>query len=181
MTQSEREKVKSEAAALIKKSGIYLNRQEEENLEITDFGLGDFYSQGLVLHTYVNTERACAKELAMFPGQTCVEHRHPPLGAGNPGKEETFRCRYGEMYLYVAGEATAGIKAKLPETKNGYTAFCEVVLRQGDQYTLAPDTLHWFQAGPQGAVVSEFSSHSDDGSDIFTDPAVVRSGSPTAG
>ena len=30
------------------------------------------------------------------------------------------------------------------------------------------------QAGPQGAVVSEFSSTSDDESDIFTDPHIKR-------
>lgn len=26
-----------------------------------------------------------------------------------PGKEETFRCRYGTVYLYVDGEPTDGI------------------------------------------------------------------------
>ena len=43
-----------------------------------------------------------------------------------------------------------------------------------NQYTLPPDTLHWFQAGPEGTVVSEFSTHSDDASDIFTDPDIHR-------
>src|SRR6185437_11532858 len=47
-------------------------------------------------------ERCCAKELVLFPGQTCPEHRHPPLGPDKPGKEETFRCRWGTVYLYVA-------------------------------------------------------------------------------
>jgi D-lyxose ketol-isomerase len=49
-----------------------------------------------------------------------------------------------------------------------------VVLRPGDQYTLPPDTLHWFQAGPAGAVVSEFSTTSLDELDVFTDPEVRR-------
>lgn len=44
----------------------------------------------------------------------------------------------------------------------------------GEQYTIAPDTRHWFQAGEQGAVVSEFSSESRDELDIFTDPRVNR-------
>ncbi len=43
---------------------------------------------------YVNTDRYCAKELVLYPGQTCPEHRHPPFD-GTPGKEETFRCRRG--------------------------------------------------------------------------------------
>jgi D-lyxose ketol-isomerase len=46
---------------------------------------------GLEVVVYVNTERVCAKELVMFPCQTCPEHRHPPF-EGTPGKEETFRC-----------------------------------------------------------------------------------------
>ena len=31
-----------------------------------------------------------------------------------------------------------------------YTVFNEVALTQGDQYTIGPDTLHWFQAGGEG-------------------------------
>jgi D-lyxose ketol-isomerase len=48
------------------------------------------------------------------------------------------------------------------------------VLRPGEQYTLKPDTLHWFQAGDRGAVVSEFSSASIDELDVFTDPNIKR-------
>ena len=36
------------------------------------------------------------------------------------------------------------------------------------------DTLHWFQGGPKGAVVSEFSSPSSDEADVFTDPRIRR-------
>ncbi len=52
----------------------------------------------------------------------------------------------------------------------------EIVLRPGDQYTLPPDSLHWFQAGDKGAVVSEFSSTSTDENDLFTDPRIRRTG-----
>jgi D-lyxose ketol-isomerase len=48
------------------------------------------------------------------------------------------------------------------------------VLRPGEQHTIPPDTLHWFQAGPEGAVVSEFSSPSRDELDVFTDPEIRR-------
>ena len=37
-----------------------------------------------------------------------------------------------------------------------------------------PETLHWFQGGPDGAVVSEFSTHSTDETDEFTDARLVR-------
>jgi D-lyxose ketol-isomerase len=52
--------------------------------------------------------------------------------------------------------------------------FHEIQLNPGDQYTIVPNTLHWFQAGPQGAVISEFSSTSRDDLDIFTDPRIRR-------
>ena len=44
----------------------------------------------------------------------------------------------------------------------------------GDQYTMMPDTRHWFQAGDKGAVVSEFSTKSVDEYDIFTDTRIRR-------
>ncbi len=37
-----------------------------------------------------------------------------------------------------------------------------------------PDTNHWFQAGPDGAIISEFSTKSRDESDIFTDARITR-------
>ena len=48
------------------------------------------------------------------------------------------------------------------------------MLGPGDQYTIPPDTLHWFKAGTEGAIVSEFSSTSRDDLDVFTDPAIRR-------
>ena len=36
------------------------------------------------------------------------------------------------------------------------------------------DTLHWFQAGDEGAIVSEFSTRSYDEFDIFTNPRDSR-------
>jgi D-lyxose ketol-isomerase len=49
-----------------------------------------------------------------------------------------------------------------------------VALRPGEQHTILPNTRHWFQGGPEGAVVSEFSTHNDDSGDIFTDPEIQR-------
>jgi D-lyxose ketol-isomerase len=50
----------------------------------------------------------------------------------------------------------------------------ELRLGPGDQHTIPAGTLHWFQAGPEGAVVSEFSTASRDELDEFTDPRVQR-------
>jgi D-lyxose ketol-isomerase len=154
---------------------IVTTAKERANIEIADFGLDDVEHIGLELIVYENNERYCAKELVLFPGQTCPQHRHPPRGGGEIGKQETFRCRWGEVYLYVEGEPTKKPKARVPEQYRPYmTVWKEIVLKPGDQFTLTPNSWHWFQAGSKGAVVSEFSSPSDDASDIWTDPNIKR-------
>jgi D-lyxose ketol-isomerase len=164
--------------AMLKAAGITLTRDEVKQIEVTDVGLGQLERIGLQLVVYINTERCCAKELVLFPQQNFPEHRHPPLPQFNePGKEETFRCRWGKVYLYVEGEPAARPKIKPPiERKHHYTVWHEVVLKPGEQYTIMPNTLHWFQAGPKGAIVSEFSTRSRDEFDSFTDPDVKRVG-----
>ena len=159
------------AIQLFEKAGVHLKHTERAAIEIADLGLNRFEETGLAIITYVNTERVCAKELALLPHQTCPEHRHPPTSMG-PGKEETFRCRYGQVHLFVPGPKTPQPGVTPPQ--GVYTVFHEIVLRPGDQYTLAPNTLHWFKAGPEGAVISEFSTTSTDELDQFSDPAIVR-------
>lgn len=160
------------ALEFYKKANIILTEREKQNIEVADFGKGMVRDVGLQLVVYVNTDRVCAKEMVLLPGQTCPEHKHIPTN-GMAGKEETFRCRYGEVYLYVSGDKnTDSIKAKLPPSN--VTVFHEIILKSGEQYTIMPETLHWFQAGPDGAVISEFSTHSTDETDVFTDKEIKR-------
>jgi D-lyxose ketol-isomerase len=174
ITREQLEQARKRTLDYFKKAGIILTEAEKETIEVADFGLNELKSTGLEIITYVNTDRVCAKELVLFPRQTCPEHQHPPV-AGEPGKEETFRCRWGEVYLYVPGEKTSNPKGTPPKGReNWYTVWHEIVLKPGEQYTLKPDTLHWFQAGKDGAIVSEFSTKSRDESDIFTDPEIAR-------
>jgi len=174
LTKKEIREAQQRALRFFEKAHIALIQKEKKGIEVTDFGLGDLARTGLQIIVYVNTERVCAKELVLFPRQTCPEHRHPPID-GQPGKEETFRCRMGTVYLYVPGEKTAKPHATPPRGKEAYyTVWLEVVLRPGDQYTLPPNTLHWFQGGARGAVLSEFSTKSVDEKDIFTDPEIRR-------
>jgi D-lyxose ketol-isomerase len=142
------------AAAMLDEAGIVLTPHERENIEVADFGLGRVDEIGLQILVYVNTDRVCAKELVLFPHQRCPEHRHPPVES-DPGKEETFRVRRGAVHLHVDGVG-------------------DLVLGPGQQYTIPPDTLHSFEAGDEGAIVSEFSTTSRDALDVFTDPRIVR-------
>jgi D-lyxose ketol-isomerase len=149
----ERREAQAYAAERLRRAGVALGDEEAAAIEVADFGLGRLRETGLQILVYVNTDRYCAKELVLYPNQTCPEHRHPPFG-GTPGKEETFRCRSGVVELHVGDQ--------------------QLELRPGDQYTIPPDTPHWFRAGDEGAVVSEFSSASRDELDVFTDPRIVR-------
>ena len=151
MTENE---ARERAAAMLDEAGIVLTPGERESIEIADFGLDRFEEIGLQIVVYVNTDRVCAKELVLFPHQRCPEHRHPPV-EGEPGKEETFRVRRGVVHLHVDG---AG----------------DILLAPGEQFTVPPDTLHSFEAGDEGAIVSEFSTTSRDALDVFTDPGIVR-------
>jgi D-lyxose ketol-isomerase len=142
------------AASMLADAGIVLTAAERDRIEVADFGLGRLDEVGLQIVVYVNTHRVCAKELVLFPRQRCPEHRHPSVD-GDPGKEETFRVRRGLVQLHVEG---AG----------------DIVLAPGEQYTIPPNTLHSFEAGDEGAIVSEFSTTSRDALDVFTDPQIVR-------
>ena len=114
-----------------KKAGITV--LESEPIEIADFGKNNLEKIGLQLCVYINTERVCAKEMVLFPHQTCPEHKHV------------------ETDVYH-----------------------EIALTPGMQHTIYPGTLHWFQAGDEGAVISEFSTRSTDETDVFTDKSIIR-------
>ena len=160
------------ALEMYEKAGIVLTDKEKNNVEVVDWGLDEVESNGLQIITYINTERVCAKEMVLLPYQTCAENMHIQTN-GMEGKEETFRCRYGKVYLYVSGEGNKeNIQAKLPSFD--VSVFHEIVLNPGEQYTIMPETWHWFQAGEEGAVISEFSTKSTDETDIFTDKRLVR-------
>ncbi len=174
ITQELLQETRGRAYEYLQRAGIVLTENEQENIEVADFGLSELDKTGLELVTYINTERCCGKELVLFPRQTCPEHLHPPVG-DQPGKEETFRCRWGEVYLYVSGSETPNRKGVPPAGSDGaYSVWHEVVLKPGEQYTIYPNTYHWFQGGDEGAVVSEFSTKSQDEFDIFTDKRIKR-------
>ncbi|TET14140.1 MAG: D-lyxose/D-mannose family sugar isomerase [Actinobacteria bacterium] len=174
MERKQLSKTKKEVIKIYKNSKMVFTEKEFETMELTDFGLGDFYNIGLSLVIYVNTKRVCAKEMALLPNQICPQHKHPPIG-NSLGKEETFRCRWGEVYLYISGPETKNIKAKIPKRyKDRFTVFHEIILKPGEQYTLETNTWHWFQGGEQGAVLSEFSTYSYDEGDIFYDKKIKR-------
>lgn len=176
VTKKEYEEAVKYTLKVLEEAGIKLTEKEKENVEVADLGLGMLEKVGIQIITYINTEKCCAKEMVLRPFQTCPEHIHldgVENGVPYEGKEETFRVRRGVCYLYVEGEGSVeNIHARLPETP--VTVFHEIILNEGEQYTLLPRTRHWFQAGEKGAIISEFSTKSRDESDVFEDKRIVR-------
>ena len=76
LTAQEVKTRQEQAAAMIHRGGIFITQEERDRIEIVDFGLSRFEETGLGVLVYVNTERCCAKELALWPRQTCAQHRH---------------------------------------------------------------------------------------------------------
>ena len=50
----------------------------------------------------------------------------------------------------------------------------EIELNYANQYTINPNTLHRFQAGDKGSVVSEFSTRNTDKNGVLTDGEIHR-------
>jgi D-lyxose ketol-isomerase len=164
---------KKEAARLIKAAGLLITSEEEEKIEVADFGLNNYAKEGIQILTMFATNRISGKILVLLPNQTEPEHWHPPVD-DDPGKEEIIRAISGNLRFYIPGDGEIR-EGFIPEGKESvYTLTNEIILKPGDQLILPPGTKHWFQAGPEGAVMYSFSTCVRDGFDKFTDPDIVR-------
>ncbi|MEM9659282.1 MAG: hypothetical protein AAF961_13065, partial [Planctomycetota bacterium] len=161
--------VRDQALALIEKSGFALNEADMEGLAVNDFGLGNLDEEGMVFVDLLRSPRARFTLLVMTPGQSLPEHVHPPHD-GDAGKEETMRVIWGQAKVYVPGPPN-NPAIRIPAGKDAcYRVRHEVVLNQGDQYTIDPNLVHWFQAGPEGAVTLTVQNRVDETKNLFTDP-----------
>ena len=174
ITRAQLQEARQRASAFLLQARVVACPDELDRIEVVDLGLGELEQTGLQILTLVDTGNIGVKVLVLFPGQTFAQHKHPPLGE-YPGKEETFRCQWGELYLYTPGALTPDPRATPPAHRaHTYTVWHETILTPGEQRTCPPDTFHWFQAGPEGAVAWSFSSRATDVKDVFTDPDVQR-------
>jgi len=101
-------------------------------LIITDFGLDDFASNGLIECWICNEMKAgyCGKYLFVFNGQSCPMHHHRE-------KHETFLVVYGRVHMNCDGEKRE--------------------LGPGNVLSMPPGTLHEF-TGQGPALLLEIST-----------------------
>ena len=173
LMKQQQQQARRQAGEMIGRARIHVTDQEAAGIEVVDFGLSQLEKEGVQVLTLVQTERISVKVLALFPNQTEPEHWHPPV-AGDPGKEETVRVISGTLYFYIPGENTFKEGFLVKGKEHCYTMRHEIVMRPGDQITLAPGVKHWFQARDEGAVMYSFSTIARDALDQFTDKDIVR-------
>ena len=173
LTRQLQQIARRQAGEMIGRAGIHVTDKEAESIEVVDFGLSRLHKEGVQVLTLLQTERISVKVLALFSNQTEPEHWHPPV-AGDPGKEETVRVISGTLYFYIPGENTFKEGFLVKGKEHCYTMRHEIVMRPGDQITLAPGVKHWFQARDEGVVMYSFSTVARDALDEFTDKDIVR-------
>jgi hypothetical protein len=87
---------------------------------------------------------------------------------------ESWLVRSGEIYTYAEGDPTPNMKAKLTNADAAHiTVKTERILRVGEIAAVSrPLEKHWMQAGPQGAIFTEFSTFHTGEAVKFTDAQV---------
>jgi D-lyxose ketol-isomerase len=173
ITESELKAAQKRAGKMIRQANILMTDEEQNRIQVADFGLSNLEQEGAQILTFVETEQIGVKVIVLFPYQTLPEHWHPPV-RDDPGKEESFRVIAGTLYFYTEGEDTLK-EGFIPEGKEEYyTVRHEIIMKPADQITIAPGKVHWLQSGSKGAVVYSFSTCARDVLDGFTDPNIVR-------
>jgi D-lyxose ketol-isomerase len=159
----------------LKQSGYPVNDTIAGKLFVSDFGLGRFSEAGLGVIVWWGDEKYNYSGLDAFllPGQIIPEHWHVKV-RDIPSKMEAWLVRSGEIYAYAEGAPTPNMRAKLSAADAAQvTMKNERILRVGDIAGIShPEEKHWMQAGPQGAIFTEFSTFHTGEAVKFTDPKI---------
>jgi len=159
----------------LKRRGYPVDDNIAGKVFVSDFGLGRFTEVGLGVIIWCGDEKYGYTGLDIFllPGQVIPEHWHVRVG-DIPEKMESWLVRHGEVYACVEGPDTPNRRARLSSADAAHFAVKnERTLRVGDVAGITrPMEKHWMQAGPQGAIVSEFSTFHTGEAVRFTDPKV---------
>jgi D-lyxose ketol-isomerase len=159
----------------LKQRGYPVNETIAKKLFVTDFGLGRFTDVGLGVIVWHGDEKYnySGLDAYLLPGQIIPEHWHVKV-RDIPEKMEVWLVRSGEIYTYAEGVPTPNMRAKLTDTDAAHiTVKSERILRVGEIAGISrPLEKHWMQAGPQGAIFTEFSTFHTGEAVKFTDVKV---------
>lgn len=141
--------------------------------DVTDFGLGEWQSHGLVLVNLAEEPEYCEKLMYARKNMSTPAHCHAK-------KKEDIICRYGRLAVRVwAGvpDQSEGRTFALPVNHAPYEAKSgEVIeLPPGHRVTLVPGIYHEFHPVTDECIISEVSTANDDLHDnFFVDERIGR-------
>ena len=160
------------SAAALAAAGLVLRPEEDEAIEVTDFGLGRF-AGGRARPLHLRQHRPLLR-------QGAGAGRRPGLSAA-PAPAVRRRARQGGDLPLPPGQRAPVRRGRRrtrgrrrgprPSGKRGVVHRAPQSCSAGGRaVTIPPNTWHWFAAGADGAIVSEFSSTSRDELDQWADP-----------
>jgi len=158
----------------LQQAGYPVNDAITQKLFVSDFGLGRFTEAGLGVILWWGTRRTTSAAWTPFCSRPDhPEHWHVKV-RDIPAKMESWLVRHGEIYAYAEGEPTPNLKAKLAAADAAnVTVKRERILGVGEIAGISrPLEKHWMQAGPQGAIFTEFSTFHTGEAVKFTDAEV---------
>lgn len=172
MKRSEINRAQADAETFFKISGWAL--PPEPKWDITDFGLGDFASYGLVLVNLAEEAEYCEKIMYAKKLQVTPAHYHKK-------KKEDIICRRGTLVitLWLTDPATLlnnePVEIKINGTFQKVEQGKKIELNSGERITIPPYLWHAFHAGSDECMIGEVSTANDDVNDnFFSNPDVGR-------
>jgi D-lyxose ketol-isomerase len=134
--------------------------------DVTDFGLGNFKSSGLILINLAEEKEYCEKLMFAYPNQVTPLHTHKQ-------KKEDIIVRWGilklELWKGIPDENKRDekfevqISGQKQSIKNG----SEIILLAGGRITINPGTYHAFWPISEECIIGEVSTANDDLNDNF--------------
>jgi hypothetical protein len=170
------EKGKAAVVTLCKYHGFPLFDGFEEDLWVSDYGIGKFMEVGLAAHMYMNNveDRYMLMDLFLMPGQMLPEHWHVE-GEGNPAKREGWLVRCGLSHIVGVGEPNLGPDVVVPKSHWDGKVMTkhETVAKPGTFVPLdSVETRHWQFAGPEGAIITEVATVHTNSAVRHSDPVM---------
>jgi D-lyxose ketol-isomerase len=143
--------------------------------DITDFGLGDFDRNGLVLVNLADEAEYCEKLMYARRGQATPCHAHVR-------KKEDIICRAGDLVLRLwplkpspGSNLPSTLSARIDGVDAEVRTGADLELKAGSRVTLAPGVWHSFWPSSAECIIGEVSTRNDDdGDNFFLDRGVGR-------
>ena len=158
MKRSEINAAHTDALAYLEACGWAL--PPEPRWDITDFGIGDFGSCGLVAINLAEEVEYCEKIMVARRDQITPAHYHKR-------KKEDIICRHGGLAVRVWDKVRERFDVPVNGKGREMGGGDIIELTAGERVTLVPEVVHEFWATSERCLIGEVSTANDDANDNF--------------